>query len=867
MDVLERDAALADMRQMAQQADAGQGVVLLLNGEAGAGKTTLLRRFLDECKARVLLGRCDGVATPRPLAPVYDFHEPALTQHLLQPAPREVLFRAVLEWVASRHTTSILVIEDVHWADEATLDLLRYLGRRIAATRSMLILTFRDDEVGARHPLRVMLGDLATNGPLRQVALAPLSLAAVRRLAAVSGQAQDADELHARTGGNPFFVTEALASPGAVPPRVSDAVLARAARLSPAAWDVLAAAAVIGSPIDPDVLQAVAAPAPADLEACLERGMLVLAHQELNFRHELARQAMEAALTPWRRQELHQRVLRSLEARAASEQDPARLAHHAEAAGDGAAVLRHAPEAARRAAHLRAYREEAQHYERALRFASGLDPADRAPLLLAHARALYFTAQIDAALVSCQAAITLWTETGRRPELGAARAHLAGLLWAAGRIAAARQEIAAAVALLEQDHEPAGPDLAEAYATWARLCGAELVSGEAIRLAERARALATACGAAATGLDAQITHGEAQLLEGRFAAGEATITAAMAEATAAGLTEVAVRGYICLGHGLAHHGRLPQAITHVQAGLRYAHEHDVGLAERHLNILLAQCRLRSGDWDEALRLASSVLAAREVAPASRFVAGVVAGLVLVRRGEPRGLALLEGARELAETSGSLVYLAPYLTARAEAALLLGQPTSAWVAALAPARDLGLAPGPLAGSLAYWAWRCGAEPVAAGSVDGSPYGLQISGEWDEAAAAWLAQGAPYEAARAYAESGDETALRAALATCETLGARPLATLIRRRLRALGARGIPRGPRGSTRSNPAGLTGREVEVLRALVAGVTTPGIAQQLHLSPRTVEHHIATLCAKLGVNSRAAATVAARDLGLTAETG
>lgn len=866
MDMLERDAPLAELQRCLAQADAGQGVVVLLSGEAGVGKTSLLNRFLAQCGARVLLGRCDGVATPRPLAPVFDLNEPALTHLLLEEAPREVLFRAVLDWTARRHETSVLAIEDVHWADEATLDLLRYLGRRIAAARSLLIATFRDDEVGPRHPLRRLLGDLATVGPVCQVDLVPLSLAAVRHLAHGSGQ--DAAELHTRTGGNPFYVTEALASPGAVPRRVSDAVLARASRLSPAAWQVLTTAAVMGSPIDPAMLQAVAAPGADDLEACLEHGMLVLERGELAFRHELARLALEAALSPLRRQDLHRRILQALEARPAAEQNPARMAYHAEAAGDAPAVLRHAREAARRSARLRAYREEAHHHEVALRFAADLQPAERAVVLMAHARAAYLTANIAAALASCQAAVVIWTAVGRAYDLGSARVHLAGILWAEGRIAAARQEIQAAVTLLERHHEqgqpPAMAELAEAYATWARLTVAELDSAEAQHLAEKAITLATACGTMATRLDAQLTLGEAALLQKSFTDGESRLTAAIAEAAAAGLTDVAARGYLCLGHGFAHHGRLAQAIAHAEAGLPYAREHDLDLAEWHLEILMAQCHLRAGAWDEALRLANRVLAAREAAPASRFVAQLVAGLVMVRRGQKQGLALLDQARDLAESSGSRVYLAPYLEAQAEAAVLLGKPTAPWAGALTAIRRDGLAPGAAVSALAYWGWVCGGAAMPCPDAD-SPYCLQVRGQWANAAEAWRAQGTPYEAARALAEGDDETALRTALALCDDLDARPLATQVRRRLRALGAQTIPRGPHDSTRRNPLGLTSREAEVLQMLMAGATTSAMAEHLHLSPRTVENHIAAICTKLGVSGRAAAIDAARRLGLTPE--
>jgi DNA-binding NarL/FixJ family response regulator len=246
------------------------------------------------------------------------------------------------------------------------------------------------------------------------------------------------------------------------------------------------------------------------------------------------------------------------------------------------------------------------------------------------------------------------------------------------------------------------------------------------------------------------------------------------------------------------------------------------------------------------------------------MAKLVAGLVQVRRGQAAGLALLEDARALAESSGSLVYLAPYLAARAEAALLLRQPGAPWAAALSEVH--AITSGPFASTLAYWAWVSGA-PTLSCPDQASPFCLQIRGQWAAAVSAWTAQNSPYEAARAAAEGDDEAALRTALVTCEVLEARPLASQLRRRLRALGAQHISRGPQAATRRNPAGLTRREREVLQILMRGATSPEIAQHLHLSTRTVENHIAAICTKLGVSSRAAAIDAAHARGLTPESG
>ena len=253
---------------------------------------------------------------------------------------------------------TVLVVEDAHWADAATLDLLRYLARRLGAAPVLVVVTYRDDELGPVHPLRLVAGDLATSAVVRRLRLAPLSLGAVAVLAGPDGP--DPAALYERTRGNPFFVTEVLAAAeDVIPATVVDAVLARAARLPGAARQVLEAAAVVAPPVEPWLLVEAAGAATAHLDECVAAGMLVAEPGGVGFRHELARLAVEGALAPGRRAGLHGRVLAALMARPGGAVDPARLAHHAEGAGDAAAVLEHAPVAARRAAGLGAHREAA----------------------------------------------------------------------------------------------------------------------------------------------------------------------------------------------------------------------------------------------------------------------------------------------------------------------------------------------------------------------------------------------------------------------------------------------------------------------------------------------------------------------------
>ena len=864
MALLERDSVLDTLRMRLHDAGERHGYLLLLGGEAGVGKTTLLRHFIEDARAsaQIMIGQCDALSTPRPLGPLFDLasEDPALNQLLSDNSPRDLLYRTMLARLRNARDPVMLAIEDAHWADEATLDLLRYLGRRIEGTRSLVIVTYRDDEIGPRHPFRRLLGDLAGVPSVQRLPVHPLTLQGVTALATGSGV--DPHELHVRTRGNPFFATAVLATGGAMPPTVQDAVLARASRLSSRAWSVLEAAAIIGSPIDLDLLEAVAGPAIEELEACLQNGILEYQGQTLVFRHELAREAILTAITPSRRAALHAAVLCALEAFSGDLQvhDPARLAHHAEEARDCAAVLRHAPEAARRATLLRSHREAAKQYERALRFAASLPREEVAGLLEARAYACYLTAQIDQAIAARTEALTIWVEQGDRCKEGENRCHLATLLWAQARIGEAEHEAEAAVALLE--HLPAGPELAMAYGTLARLRGPTSNDDEAIRLGEKAIALAEKTGTTETYIDALMTVGEARLAHGAVELGQQQVELSMRLSTDVGLDALTARAYISLGHGFAECDRLRIATQHFERGIQYCAERDLDLPLLHMTALLAECQASLGSWDDALTLSRSVLKATDVAPASRFVALLVASLVLTRKGEPGAGPLLEEAFTLATASGSIHFLGPLHAVRAEANFLSGDIAESMAEARA-AYALAVARGHprYTGELAYWRWK-GGEIVEPPSDILTPFALQIAGDWQGAARAWDDLGYPYEAARALAEGSDETALRAALATFERLGAKPAAAHARGRLREAGVRGIPRGPRPSTRANAAGLTPREVDVVALLARGYSNQQIADGLFLSSRTVENHIAAILAKLGARTRAEAAARAAHLAI-----
>ncbi|HMK10502.1 MAG TPA: AAA family ATPase, partial [Acidimicrobiales bacterium] len=408
MQLLEREAELSALEECIAAADAGEGRLVVVSGEAGVGKTSLVQELnLRRFPVRLLWGQCDPLQTPRALGPVLDVARAAggdLAKLALSD-DRHQLFAEFLAVCSIDGPPTVVVLEDLHWADAATLDFLAFAGRRMEHTRGVLVVTYRED-LGRDHPLRSVLSDLATVRSVRRLRLEPLSAGAVATLAAST--AWDPNEVLRLSGGVPFIVTELIAAAPGDLTSVHDTVLARAERLDGQARELLDVVALLPEGAEAGVLAiAVDDPEPA-VDACIESGLLVHDDRTLAFRHELARQVIDGSITPPRRSRLHRRILAGLIE--AGDVDAAVCAHHADNAGDAGAVLRFAPLAARRAAMLGAHQEAVAQYERALRFAGGLPPAERAALLDAYAKELLIVDRaLDALEVSADA-LACWRE-------------------------------------------------------------------------------------------------------------------------------------------------------------------------------------------------------------------------------------------------------------------------------------------------------------------------------------------------------------------------------------------------------------------------------------------------------------------------
>ncbi|TWV37738.1 AAA family ATPase [Streptomyces misionensis] len=850
MDLLEREAVLQELTGHLQAASVGPGRLALVRGEAGIGKTSVVNRLaqLADPRIRILVGACDPLATPRPLGPLTDLAprlgrpvRVALAGALDGTCRPDEVFDCLLADLNSY--PSLLVVEDVHWADETTMDLLRYLARRLPSVPALVVATYRDDEIGRTHDVTALLGTLAGYPWVYRHDLAPLSRRAVARLA--RGHIVDAEQLFHDSAGNPFIVTAILNAPAEpIPATVREAVAGRLAGLSAAARGVVDVLAVLGRRVPLPLLAGLLPASEAALDDAVAGGLVRTDGQVIEFRHELTRLAVLESVPAACRLEVHRQALAAMRSGPVAAGDLALLADHAEGAGDPAAVSEYAPAAAAHAAASGAHREAAAQYALALRYADLLPLDRRASLLEGHARACLLSGRLDEGIASRRTALELRRTLGDRLREGEDLRLLSRWLWPCGRTAEAGRTGLDAVRVLEG----LGPnrELARAYLN---LCQLACYRHEEARVtaayAEKAIDLGERFGDAGVVVQARFHAAAADMLSN--GSGWEECEQAVSSAMAQGLPEDA--GLLALVMCWFTALRRDTARTTAAVDRAEAHCLDHGLAAY---LLCARAwagwgLLSRGSWAQAADAARGVLCHPGPPPVARALALTVLGLVRARQGKARSWPLLEQAAGLVDT-GCLLDTGLGWEARVEAAWLGGDLERVRTEAQRGLDALAGRHHPwLSGPLACWIRRAGGTPPRI--PEAGPYALELAGDWAGAADQWDRLGCAYEAALVRL-SGDAPALHQALATFEALGARLVVARTRAVMRARGVRPIRRGPRAATLANPYGLTVREMDVLKLLDEGMSDAEIAARLYITRKTAGHHVGAVLAKLGVHSR-----------------
>ena len=848
------------MEEGLRDAARGSGSMVLIAAEAGAGKTSLIRAFVDsqDDSTLVIEGACDPLTTPRPLSPLHDFAAaPASGLAGLTAADRPVIeiFAEVLGRLRHSMRPVLMVIEDIHWADEATLDFLKYVGRRVGNSKGLVLCTYRDDEVGSDHPLQPVLGQLLPLEWTHRLRVPLLSIEAVSELA--RDQPFDPGDLMRLTDGNPFFVTEILANDQGLPESVQEAVLARVARLDEQPRRVVEVVSVAPRSLEIGHASLIATASLDDVDAALSAGVLGSDGRSLRFRHELARSSVEKSLPPARRLGLHSRMLRLLEGQEPS--DLARLAHHAMHAGEGDRVIRYAPSAAREAAQRGSHKEAVAFFEAALAYGDLLDGDEQAGMRVALANELGIVDRRLEALEQIDRAVGHYRASGNEKALAATLIPHWGARWRFEDAARFRQGLEEALRILE--NEGPSDELANGYLTSAYQYMLARRGGDATRELARARSIAVAAGTDETAWIMTMLEGTVKVVVGDVTTGIEILSEMIEQAKAEDRVDDQVLSLMMLGSGGGEVRRYQVAISALERGVEHGLTVDQDYLAAYSRAWLARVAFEQGRWDDAVEYATLVDRATVYRSGIAILTGLSAlGRVRVRRGDPGGLALLDEMVALAHDH-ELQHGWNAICGRAEYFWLKGEPERA-LDQLAPAyaRALDTDSEWARGEIGFWMWRVGA-------IDGPPEGAagpfasQMSGDWRAAAKTWQEFGCPYEVAMALADGAEQAKLEA-LEILDRLGAGPLGDRLRSELREMGVGSIPRGPTKQTLSNPAGLTTRQIEVLRLLADGLSNAQIAADLYISKKTVEHHVSAIYNRLDVPSRHEAIRAATELGL-----
>lgn len=863
MILIERDDVLQTLEMKFASVANDEGHCILLSGEAGIGKTSLIKQFYKEKKkdCKIYQGTCDALFTPRPLAPVFDIiwqistNTPKSDVHSLD---RTLLFNHLFYELEQQEKPSIIIIEDIHWADEATLDFIKFFARRIIRIHCLLILSYRDNEIIGNHPLKNVLGQLPP-ASFTRIQLSPLSKQAVEKMAEERGY--KGEDVFSISGGNPFYVSEILASysPG-VPDNIKDSILSvynRQEKGTKNAWEI---SSIIPEGLEIERFAKIKSEWDEGMDNCFALKIIIVKNNKIVFKHELYRRTIEASLSPFKRISLNKKILELFLDSFEKDGDIERIVHYAKNANENKLVVKYAPIAARQAAAVGAHIEASKLFLTAIEYSEDGNEEDLVLLFKSYAYECYLTNQIKEAIIYQTKALKIWQRKNQPEQAGSCLSFLSRLWWFDGNRQEAEKYAEQAIEVLRE--QPSSKAKALAYSNMSQLKMLSDENAESIEWGNKAIEIAKEINDEEILCHAMNNVGtvlwKIRPLQEK---GKEMLMESLDIALKKSFHEHASRSYSNIASIYLLFKEYKLAKNFLDDGINYCDERNLDASKNYKLYARARIFLETGDWQQAFTITENLLLNPGQMGSVRILALAVIATIKLRRGEEDAISFLNEARRLAVKANEHSRTIPAMIAELEYEWLTGK-------IRLTDEDLDLSINLvqkvnniyLNSEFAFWLYKARKKNIELTNWY-EPYKLQKEREIKSSVKFWDITGCPFEKAMALTE-GTEDDKKNGLLLFQQLGANAVYEKVKMEMRADGIKKIPRGLRASTKSNPAQLTNRELDVLNLLQKGIQNKEIAAELFISPKTADHHISNILFKLDVNSRSRAVAEATRLGI-----
>ena len=863
MTLIERDEFLASLQKHYANVETGEGRCILLSGEAGIGKTALVKAFCKQQygNSNIFQGACDNLFTPRPLAPLYDI----LWQVNKERWPvssaiesRSALFANIFQELKAKKGKLLIVFEDIHWADEGTLDFIRFFAKRIYQLPCLFILTYRDNEIHSNHPLRNVLGQLPPDS-FTKMFLIPLSKEAVVEMAVHKGF--NGEDVYSISQGNPFYVNEILASysPG-IPDNIKDSILSVYEQQKDGtknAWQIWS---VMPEGLEVDRVAKLKSALGKAIDHCFAISVILVQNGKVVFKHELYRRTIEESLTLFKRMELNKMILKLFLDSFEEEGEVERILNYAKNANERNLVVKYAPLAANKAALIGAHKEASKLFLTAIEYFEGNDTNQLAKFYEAYAYECYLSNQIKEAITFTEKVLNLWKEKADLEKTGDSLRFLSRLWWFNGNRKNAEDFALQAIEVLKD--ESASSTKAMAFSNMSQLKMLSDEPSECFLWGEKAIVMAKKLGNEEILSHAMNNVGSIKMcIPSSEQEGIAMLQQSLEIAVKNSYHEQAARAYTNMGSGLVKIKAYALAGRALQEGIEYCEERDLDSWKDYMLSWKARLELDRGNWSEAQAIADNLLKNKNQPAIIKISALIVLAKIKIRKGEKDALPLLMNAKAMAFETMELQRIIPLMVTLLEYEWLKGK-TIIEKNDL-DQTDLLMQQGGIEwdkNEYAFWMKKAGRYFVSS-EENKEPGDLIFEASALKAAAFWGKSECNYERALVMFE-GEEEDKKNALVRVQDLGGIAVYLKMKQEMRKIGIKNIPRGIRSSTRSNAALLTNREIDVLQLLKGEMQNKEIAAQLYISPKTVDHHVSNILFKLDADSRSKAVLKAVKMGI-----